>query len=729
MAKKPIYWVQGKPGSGKSTLMKFAMRDSRTTEFLANCSTGKWIFAAFFFHDRGSNVQKSLTGMMQEILHSILSQLPALVAFVIPLYRNLVQSQQKNRPQWELSVLKAAFLAIIQQRQVRMQLCLFLDALDEHDRRDEDNDHLAKFLMGLARETTGGNIRLKFCLASRPWTVFREHFSECPGFAIHEHTAPDICAYTESRLSLDQRVLQHFLNKNQLITIRELITDQALGVFIWVRLVVDFLTTAVRDGMSFSDLEDEIKKIPRELEELYTHTLRRIDSDYCAEACIMLRTIFCSLEPLPLYTLMRLTHHNIYQLKGIPENDVSTDSLKTQLLRLESRCGGLLEAVFKPNEDVPSRGVEKHVSQAYFVQFIHQTAKEYVQKHQNRLELVNISPLMQGQSGYVYHLNWANTDEASASTIDLLTYAKLYEETLDTSNEKEVKSAFQLLARTARAFFEKGHFKAWNADNFSSLDYQLRSQLSEDDDRRRSYVFAVAANLNLYIGSLGPITTADAEKTPFLLHMAAASVPDNVLYIVPGNLDHSRMVENLVSLGFPVDMNFRMDNDCLTEFGGAPFSNSSVVTPLTQVLLSKSYSKYSDKIRLMIARTLLEKGADPNASFRVRFPRIIFRLSLLEYSLRFESACFVRLLLQYGGKMPTGTMAGALELAHTRRDQEIVQVLKDHGVAVEPNMAAFALFAALAQVNPCITAPSGIPAHNDPYLLAPRVIVGPRGLA
>ena len=27
---KPIFWRSGKPGSGKSTLMKFAMRDART---------------------------------------------------------------------------------------------------------------------------------------------------------------------------------------------------------------------------------------------------------------------------------------------------------------------------------------------------------------------------------------------------------------------------------------------------------------------------------------------------------------------------------------------------------------------------------------------------------------------------------------------------------------------------------------------------------------------------
>lgn len=33
-ASSQIYWIQGKPGSGKSTLMKFGMRDPRFTELL-----------------------------------------------------------------------------------------------------------------------------------------------------------------------------------------------------------------------------------------------------------------------------------------------------------------------------------------------------------------------------------------------------------------------------------------------------------------------------------------------------------------------------------------------------------------------------------------------------------------------------------------------------------------------------------------------------------------------
>lgn len=724
MAKKPIYWVQGKPGSGKSTLMKFAMRNNRTTELLANCSTDKWIFAAFFFHDRGSNVQKSLTGMMKEILYSILSQLPALVAFVIPLYRDLVQSQQTNRPQWELSVLKAALFAIMQQRQVRMQLCLFLDALDEHNQHDGNNERLAEFLKELVEKATDGNIRLKMCLASRSWTVFQQHFSDCPGFAIHKHTAEDIYTYTKSRISLNQRGLQPFLSETQLENISRQTTDKSLGVFIWVRLVVDQLTKAVRDGTTFLALEDLVMKLPGELEELYAHTLRRIDSDYCEEACIMLRTILCSLEPLSLYTLMRITNHNIYQIKETTKENTSIDSLEIQLLRLESRCGGLLEVVPKTKEalDLERYAATSipHESENYLVQFIHQTVKEYVHEHRNRLELKDINLLMQGQSGYVYHLNWANTDMASTTRANLLTYARLYEETLDPSNEKEVKSAFQLLTRTARASYTNGSIGNW-FDDFSQY-YRKVTRLSETEPIL-SFIFAVAANLNFYVRSLGPITTAEVEKAPFLLHMAAMG--RNRAQV---NLENSRMIKNLLSLGYPVDQdcNFPQLKICDPFLG---IYLMSMVTPLAYVLMVENRFIRSEA-KLTIARTLLEAGADPNGNAVIGVYSgnnvTSSPFSFLEFSIRYESASFVRLLLQYGAKISGEIMVGNLEYAHTRRNQEVIQALKDHGLVVNSisnDMAAGTICGALSLANPTITAPSGISVHIPDSLVHPMLKV------
>ena len=299
--KQPIYWVQGKPGSGKLTLMKFAMRDRRMAELLASSGHPHWNFAAFFFHDRGSEVQKTLGGMLQELLHSVLGQIPALSQFIIPCYLELVRSQRTRAPNWDAETLKTAMLSIIEQRKVHLQLFLLLDALDEHH---GDNDLLASFLKKLVDKADGNCVTLKVSLASRSWTIFQQHFGACPGFSIHDHTRQDISTYIKDRLEPSRAVGEPHTDQPGRRRVVDLVADKALGVFIWVRLVVDLLSKGVRDGTPYSALEEQVNKIPQELKDLYADTLRRIEPEYSSEAYIMLQIAHCSLVPLPLQTFM-----------------------------------------------------------------------------------------------------------------------------------------------------------------------------------------------------------------------------------------------------------------------------------------------------------------------------------------------------------------------------------------------------------------------------------------
>jgi hypothetical protein len=73
----PLFWIRGKPASGKSTLMKKIYSDS-TTRVSIQRPGCKSSFAAFFFHDRGSYTQKSLEGLLKEILHQILKDASSL---------------------------------------------------------------------------------------------------------------------------------------------------------------------------------------------------------------------------------------------------------------------------------------------------------------------------------------------------------------------------------------------------------------------------------------------------------------------------------------------------------------------------------------------------------------------------------------------------------------------------------------------------------------------------
>ena len=420
----PIFWIQGKPGSGKSTLMKFAMRDSRTLELLGNERT--WKLIAFFFHDRGSSIQRSLDGMMQEILHSILLQHPPMQRIITSTYLELVKSQRTKFPKWDTLTLKTALLTVARVNNPRVGLCIFLDALDEHG---GDNEALAALVKEIVNQTNQTTVQIKVCVASRSWPIFTEHFGACPGFAIHEHTLQDIRIYTQNRLTGDRFGSQSLLDSSQIAAIAAQVTKKASGVFIWVRLVVDQLSKDIRDGTPFRDLENRVMEMPPELEELYAHTLRRIDPAYSDEAYIMLQIAFCSLSPLSLATFLACTSYNQRYLYSPPTSDVDTRDTEeaspdSQLRRLASRSGGLLESIARNSPNTTGVEEQSIASSAQFesmgdqlepisvptggflcVQFIHQTVKDYVGKYEHALGLINLTSDLQRLSGYYCLIN------------------------------------------------------------------------------------------------------------------------------------------------------------------------------------------------------------------------------------------------------------------------------------------------------------------------------------
>ena len=392
----PVYWIRGKPGSGKSTLMKFAMNDARLNEHLRLKSKCHWIVAAYFFHDRGFEIQKTLEGMLQELLYSILQQGTALLSIVTPLYMDLVRLQKTQTPKWDIKSLRAALIAIIEQSRFRVRILLFIDALDEHS---GDNDTLALLLK--LQKAGQDSCKLKLCLASRSWNVFRQHFATCPGFAIHEHTRDDVRTYIESRLRPSHGV-ETTVNARSLSKIIDLITDKALGVFIWVKLVVDVVSKGIRDGTRYSVLEAEVNRMPPKLKDLYADTLRRVEPNYSTEAYIMLHMVYSSLVPLPLDTFMASLDVNLtdeFNISPFGPTETAAEYIAAQKSRLASRSGGLLEII---PTGVSTQSA--HYPWNLVVQFIHQTVKDYIQASPHELGLLNVVPQLGEQSGNMFLL-------------------------------------------------------------------------------------------------------------------------------------------------------------------------------------------------------------------------------------------------------------------------------------------------------------------------------------
>jgi hypothetical protein len=64
-------WIKGKPGTGKSTLMKTALAHARKT-------MKNWAVIAYFFNARGEDLERSTVGTYRSLLLQLLEQIPAL---------------------------------------------------------------------------------------------------------------------------------------------------------------------------------------------------------------------------------------------------------------------------------------------------------------------------------------------------------------------------------------------------------------------------------------------------------------------------------------------------------------------------------------------------------------------------------------------------------------------------------------------------------------------------
>ena len=672
------------------------MRDPRMTELLASDDMEQWSLAAFFFHDRGSEKQKTLNGMLQEVLRSILQQIPALSRYVLSSYIELVRAQRTRCPSWDFSSLKSAMVSLFEQRHVKIRILLLLDALDEHQ---GDNDLLASLLKSLVDKSDNKCVKVKMCLASRSWTVFQQHFGNCPGFSIHDHTREDIMTYIRARLEPCGPQEMDQLGHESITPLADLVATRALGVFIWVRLVVDMLAKGIQDGTPHRKLEEKVNKIPRELRDLYADTLRRIEPEYTSEAFIMLHTALCSFEPLPLKVFMAILDINVAYCddpRAFSVNMEQPTSTASVLLssssshksRLASRSGGLLEVV-RGDQSIPE-------SDGLFVQFIHQTVKEYVQFASKTLGLSPISPNILQENGYNFILRTCSSCDEWVSCIkeDVFKYARCAVMKCKEDYRAHDSECSRLLSVIARHVMNSMNSIISMNSRLDLIDLRrfLAKQvgtfftglLKEDPDIYKRYAkghkmhcerqlarLAVAMNFPEYfVHYPGIIKVVMISRG--LLHVAVAAP-----HLGTGirDADHEYMIRVLVGIG--CDVNER-DGWMLKHINtNQVIDESKGVSPLVQTLIDRDGS---EEVRLRIAKTLLDLGASADMDNSVVLDGgVRTHFNPLQYCVCYESAAFVRLLLQYR-TYPTKYDADFLRLARIRQDADLIQTLLDFGI-------------------------------------------------
>ena len=74
------YWVNGKAGSGKSTLMSYVCQNSRTVDLLKHWSIDRVLLTpTYFFWAAGSKMQNTVEGLLRSLIYQMLIKCHELV--------------------------------------------------------------------------------------------------------------------------------------------------------------------------------------------------------------------------------------------------------------------------------------------------------------------------------------------------------------------------------------------------------------------------------------------------------------------------------------------------------------------------------------------------------------------------------------------------------------------------------------------------------------------------
>jgi ankyrin repeat protein len=332
-------WIKGKPGAGKSTLMKFALNHALSTMEQA-------VVVSFFFHARGGQLEKSTLGAYQSILLQLFESIPGLGKCLNVLRLSRVRNYSDY--QWTLATVQQVLEKVIQELGEYRVVC-FIDALDECD--EDDVRNMVKFFW------TSSKPSFRVCFASRPYpniSIRKCRYLDLDTQPGHQH---DIKVYLDSQLDIGQ--------EDVAISLRKEVQAMSSGIFMWVCLAVQMLNRSYARSNNLRVVRKRLREIPEELHQLFLSILQRDTED-------MERMILCiqwvlfagtSLSPGELYCLM------LFELEPETFFDIFSGNTETHICYFDAHDYVLAS----------SKGLVQITRGRYpKVEFIHESVRDFL---------------------------------------------------------------------------------------------------------------------------------------------------------------------------------------------------------------------------------------------------------------------------------------------------------------------------------------------------------------
>lgn len=364
--------VTGKPGSGKSTFMKFVASHKQTRLALSGWAGDKKLLVArFYFWSSGSPLQRSQEGLLRCLLYQILSQAPEVIPIACAKRWQAAGNSPRTTEPWTRKEISDAFSVIVNGNPLNLKICFFIDGLDEYGGSDLANGESDLELVYELKKLASSP-HIKLCLSSRPRTIFQNHLvsDESRHITLQNHTSKDIERFVQLRIERVRQLIS--IDPSDLEELQSMIAESSSGVFLWVVLVVRDLLDGLEPPFSMPELKERLSLLPESLDGFFQRILNKVHRQHRRfTARVLLASIRGNGPDLEtVYFLWLLDRTDVYPRKTIMaqyhHSHVNLGSWRSDMcLRIQNTCGDFLDTI---NDTRDPRVVHTHRSVVDFLE-------------------------------------------------------------------------------------------------------------------------------------------------------------------------------------------------------------------------------------------------------------------------------------------------------------------------------------------------------------------------
>ncbi|KEQ66046.1 uncharacterized protein M437DRAFT_33477, partial [Aureobasidium melanogenum CBS 110374] len=257
-----LLWVKGKPGTGKSTIMKYLW-----DYFAPANSSEARITASFFCHGRGVDLQKSSSGIYRALLHQLVEQMPSLHQDFEKRFQARCKAQGPYGSAWDWmdAELRDFTKDYLLRSCSELELLIFVDALDECG-EDCARELLDFFQRVVTASEAQNDSTLKICVSSRHYPLVRADVLF--EVVVDGENSADIHLYVDQKLNAFRDSTQRH---DELVLS---IASRAGEIFQWSVLVVAKVIRSLEGRKPVELILRDIEETPQQLFQLYRQIVR-----------------------------------------------------------------------------------------------------------------------------------------------------------------------------------------------------------------------------------------------------------------------------------------------------------------------------------------------------------------------------------------------------------------------------------------------------------------------